>query len=395
MNLNFQQAKELCVHELNADNNNVKKINLTPMLWGGAGIGKTSMVKEIADEMGYELRVISLNTLSPLDVRGLPYIPLDNPEAFKFIPAGFVPTGKEPKPVLLFFDEINTAPPLSQVVAYQIALERNLGGHDLPVYNVKGKTYTYKGETREYKTNLKTAVILAGNRSKDKGATFEMPMPLANRLTHLYVEADEKEFTEYGLNNDINNGILAFIQSNPTYLHKMGNEYGFASPRSWHMLSVSLDGITDYSTPLVKRIIESKIGEGTGSIFFEFLRLEKYIPNIDDILLKGKPFSWKSIKVKKKTKDGNEIEETAETSKELRKDLGYYFATSLSNKMLYYSKKDMLTTDIVNNFEIAVESLDGELSSFVLSLLIKDTNCMRFLSKSKGLLERISKIFKN
>jgi MoxR-like ATPase len=234
--MNFKEAKDLCMLVLNTDNLNKDGLNLTPMLWGGAGIGKTSLVKEVAEELGYELRVISLNTLSPLDVRGMPYIPADNPEAFRFIPADFVPTGKEEKPVLLFFDEINTAPPLSQVVAYQIALERNLGGHLLPVYTI---TLMIEGQIHEIKTTRKTAVILAGNRSEDKGATFEMPYPLANRLIHFDVQPDADAFAAFAFKNNINTGIVAFIKSNNDYLHKMSSkEYAFATPRSWHMLSV-------------------------------------------------------------------------------------------------------------------------------------------------------------
>lgn len=242
------------------------KKNFTPYLWGAAGIGKTSIVEQAAKKHGYECRLISLNTLSPIDVRGVPYIDKDesgnDAQRFRFIPPEFMPTGREDKPVLLFFDEINTAVPTNQVVAYQIALERKMGGHDLPE---------------------NTLVVLAGNRDEDRGATMPIPMPLANRLCHLFIEPDKRSFSKWAMNSNINSSIIAFINKNDDLLHKMENNPAFPSPRTWEFLSVYMDEYPNAST----KEIASFVGSYAAGMYQTFLELKNKLPDVDAILENG------------------------------------------------------------------------------------------------------------
>ena len=66
--------------------------------------------------------------------------------------------------IVLFLDEMNSAAPSVQAAAYQLILNRKVGTYKLPD-NVM--------------------IVAAGNREADKGVTYRMPAPLANRFIHL------------------------------------------------------------------------------------------------------------------------------------------------------------------------------------------------------------------
>ena len=66
--------------------------------------------------------------------------------------------------ITLFLDEMNSAAPSVQAAAYQLILNRKVGQYKLP-------------------DNV--SVVAAGNREADKGVTYRMPAPLANRFIHL------------------------------------------------------------------------------------------------------------------------------------------------------------------------------------------------------------------
>ena len=65
-----------------------KSIPHSVFLWGPPGVGKSSIVKKIAQENDLELIDLSISQLAPTDIRGLPYVE-DN--VAKFAPPSFLP----------------------------------------------------------------------------------------------------------------------------------------------------------------------------------------------------------------------------------------------------------------------------------------------------------------
>lgn len=101
------------------------------MIWGAPGIGKSSIVGQIALENNLEFIDLRLSQLAPTDLRGLP-VPLannsDNPSATRGVstwyPPEFLPTqGKG----ILFLDELNMAPPAMQGIAQQLIFRSPCG----------------------------------------------------------------------------------------------------------------------------------------------------------------------------------------------------------------------------------------------------------------------------
>lgn len=220
------------------------------MLWGAPGIGKSSVVAQVAKE--FELPVIDLrlSQLAPTDLRGLPVA--DNGVS-RWYPPEFLPREGEG---ILFLDEINLAPPVMQGMAQQLILDRRVGSYILP-----------DG----------WFVWAAGNRKEDRGSTFDMPSPLGNRFLHFTVEPNLDDFKEYAYTQDCHNHILAFLSFRPELLHKIDPQSpAWPSPRSWMMASDLLDcGISS---------IAGAVGNATDAEFRSFVRLQEYLPDTPAIV---------------------------------------------------------------------------------------------------------------
>ena len=138
-------------------------------VWGGPGIGKSDLVDQITVSMEGYMIDLRLALMEPTDLRGMPYY---NKEANNMSWAAPVDLPTEEfaaqyPVVVLFLDELNSAPPSVQAAAYQLILNRRIGTYKLPDNVV---------------------VVAAGNRETDKGVTYKMPKPLANRFVHLKLD---------------------------------------------------------------------------------------------------------------------------------------------------------------------------------------------------------------
>ena len=215
-------------------------------LWGPPGAGKSSIVKETAAGAGLDLLDIRASLLDPTDLRGIPAI--EDGKAV-WCPPGFLPSDPESKG-LLFFDELNAAPPLVQASLYQPTLDRRVGEYILP-----------EG----------WRIIAAGNRAEDSSITFRMPAALANRFIHLDFEIDFEDWRSWAVPRGISPLVIGFISTRPELLHTMDNpERGFPTPRSWEMVSDILkahEGAT-----LMDDLVCGIIGEGAAAEFQGYCR---------------------------------------------------------------------------------------------------------------------------
>ena len=183
------------------------KIQSSIMIWGAPGIGKSSVISQIAELNDLKLIDLRISQLAPTDLRGIP-VPSDNKA--HWFPPEFLPTEGRG---ILFLDEINMAPPAVQGIAQQLILDRKVGSYVVP-----DGWYIWS----------------AGNRKEDHAAVFDMPAPLANRFIHLEVKTDLKEFKSYALENKIDDRIISFLNFRPKLLHKIDKGSPcWPSPRSW------------------------------------------------------------------------------------------------------------------------------------------------------------------
>jgi MoxR-like ATPase len=225
------------------------RLFLSTMIWGPPGIGKSSIVAQVATAHRLEFIDVRLSQLAPTDLRGLP-VP-ENGRS-KWFPPEFLP---ERGQGILFLDELNMAPPAMQGIAQQLILDRRVGSYVVP-----------EG----------WYIWAAGNRKEDRASVFEMPAPLANRFLHLPVGADFDSFKAYALARDWHEQIIAFLAFRPMLLHKSDPLHpAWPSPRSWEMASrlhaVGLD-------------IAPVVGEGAAAEFAAYRAVYNSLPDLAAIV---------------------------------------------------------------------------------------------------------------
>lgn len=225
------------------------RLMYSTMIWGPPGIGKSSVVAQVAQEHGMEMIDLRLSQLAPTDLRGLPVA--DNGIS-RWYPPEFLP--REGKGIL-FLDELNLAPPAMQGMAQQLVLDRRVGSYVVPD---------------------RWFVWAAGNRKEDRASVFDMPAPLANRFIHLHVEPNFDSFKSYALKHNIHEHILAFLSFRPALLHKLDPQQpAWPSPRSWMMANRL------YTHDMN---ISHVVGEGAAAELAAFIKLYNQLPDVEKIL---------------------------------------------------------------------------------------------------------------
>jgi hypothetical protein len=101
--------------------------NISILIRGNHGIGKSEVVHQIAKDLGLELIDRRMSQMTEGDVIGLPKL---EDGCTKFIPAEFIMHACM-RPVLLFLDEINRATQEVMQACFQLCLDRELNGNKL------------------------------------------------------------------------------------------------------------------------------------------------------------------------------------------------------------------------------------------------------------------------
>ena len=232
-------------------------------LWGPPGIGKSDIVKQIGDDAGREVIDVRLALWEPTDIKGIPYYNADK-GAMVWAPPSELPTDPD-STALIFLDELNSAPPAVQAAAYQLILNRRVGTYHLP-----------KG----------VDVVAAGNREGDRGVTYRMPSPLANRFIHLEAKVDFDDWQDWATLNKIHPevvGYVAFAKQDLYDFDPKGASKSFATPRSWSFVSDLLDD-DDCDIDTLHNLIAGAVGDGLAIKFMAHRKIASKLPKADEIL---------------------------------------------------------------------------------------------------------------
>lgn len=235
-------------------------------LWGPPGIGKSELVADISEEIGAWMIDLRMALLDPTDVRGIGYY---NPQmnALDWAAPVDLPTKEkaaEFEHVILFLDEMNSAPPAVQAAAYQLILNRRVGNYELP-------------------DNV--SIIAAGNRETDKGVTYRMPSPLANRFVHFEMRPDFDSWVDWAVTHDIDSDVIGYLSANKGDLFDFdpaSASRAFATPRSWSFVSDILK--EQLSEREVSDVIAGTVGEGITAKFIGHRKWAGKLPKAEDVL---------------------------------------------------------------------------------------------------------------
>jgi len=233
------------------------------MLWGPPGVGKSQIVAQVAENHDAAIVDIRLSQMEPSDLRGIPF--KDDQKVEWAIPAMLPDVEVHGAAGILFIDEITSAPPSVSAAAYQLILDRRLG---------------------EYRVPDQWVIVAAGNRQGDRGVTYSMPAPLANRFSHYEVSVNLDDWAGWAYRNNIDERIIAFLRFRPDLLFDFNPEHNpvaFPSPRSWEFAHRALHKFAEQPNLLLGGL-EACVGKAAGVELFAFIRSLEKLPDIDAIV---------------------------------------------------------------------------------------------------------------
>ena len=260
MKIKINQAADLITVAL--------KAKLVPMIHGSPAIGKSSIVKQIAQQFGLKLIDLRLSQCDPTDLLGLPtftngragYAPMNTfPIEGDEIPRGY-------SGWLLFLDEFNSAPMSVQAAAYKLVLDRMVGIHHL---------------------HKNVAIVCAGNLESDGAIVQPMSTALQSRLVHLEVEVNNKEWVDWANSKGFDHRITSYIDFRPDQIYTFSADHTdktYASPRTWEFMNnlLKVSKITRDMLPLMI----GTVGEGTAREFYGFCEIQDRLPKLEEIVSK-------------------------------------------------------------------------------------------------------------
>ena len=233
------------------------------MLWGPPGVGKSQMVAQVAADHGVPVIDIRLSQMEPSDLRGIPFRVSDHVEWA--IPAMLPDAERHGSRGILFLDEITSVPPSVSAAAYQLILDRRLGAYEVPAG---------------------WAIFAAGNRQGDRGVTYTMPAPLANRFSHFELDVNLDDWVAWAYAHGIDERLIGFLRFRPELLFEFDpahNPVAFPSPRSWEFAHRALHKFGDNSELMVGAL-QACVGPAAGIELSAFVENLDQLPDMDAIL---------------------------------------------------------------------------------------------------------------
>lgn len=236
-------------------------------LWGPPGIGKSDIIHQIAKDMEAHTIDVRLSLWEPTDIKGIPFFNSSTMTMEWAAPSELPSEGLAAKYpyVILFLDEMNSAAPAVQAAAYQLILNRRVGQYQLP-------------------DNV--LIVAAGNRESDKGVTYRMPAPLANRFIHLEMRHDFDDWVQWAADNRVHRDVVGYCSYYKKDLYDFDPKSAsraFATPRSWSFVSELLvDDDCDDTT--LTDLISGAVGEGLAIKFMAHKKIASKMPKPTDIL---------------------------------------------------------------------------------------------------------------
>lgn len=233
------------------------------MLWGPPGVGKSQIVAQIGARHNAPVIDVRLSQMEPSDLRGIPF--RDSELVEWAIPSMLPNAERHGAQGILFLDEITSAVPSVSAAAYQLILDRRLG---------------------DYRVPDGWAIFAAGNRQGDRGVTYTMPAPLANRFSHFEVDLNLDDWVAWAYQNGIDERIIGFLRFRPEQLFNFDpahNPVAFPTPRSWEFVHRALQKFGD-SPALLLGTLQACVGPAAGIELKAFVDSLDQMPDLDAIV---------------------------------------------------------------------------------------------------------------
>lgn len=243
------------------------KLNLC--LEGHQGIGKTQILKQVADEMGWHYVAVYCAQTSTEDLLGMPTIDKSDPNKPRTLYA--VPKlFPQEENTIFVLEEINRAPLEVQQSVLQLLTDKKIGDYELP------------------KNTLICACI---NPTNSLYMTQELDSVFINRMVKINVETSPEEFIAYAKEQGVEDDILNFISSLnntevPIHFTRVPDAKNVGepipSPRTW----VIADQILKMkpSDKDLLQLLTGAVGKDTASKFIKTRGKTELLISVDQII---------------------------------------------------------------------------------------------------------------
>lgn len=240
---------------------------LVPFLHGSPGMGKSDIIKSIAEDFNLQLIDLRLSQCDPSDLLGMPFRDGDKSSYKPFdtfpLVGDKIPEGKDGW--LLFLDEANGASKAVQLASYKILLDKMVGN---------------------YHIHPNVAMIAAGNLATDKAVVNTMSTATQSRLVHYMMEPDHEDWINWAIPNGIDSRIIGYLSFRTAHFHNFDPNHQdktFACPRTWEMLSKQIKEEPTVDVTLAP-LVTGTVGNGVGTEFLTFCENYLKIPKLEDIV---------------------------------------------------------------------------------------------------------------
>ena len=243
------------------------RAKLVPLVTSSPGVGKSQIVRKIADDYNLEVIDLRLAQCDPTDLAGFPSI---SGAKADYLPMKHFPIEGDPLPAgksgwLLFLDEMTSAPAAIQAAAYKLVLDRMVGSHHL---------------------HKNVAIVAAGNLETDNAIVQPMSTALQSRLAHIELVCDSKEWVEWAQAKGINHRITDYIQFKPGNLYTFKADHTdktYGCPRTWEFAHQVMEA-AGQDNPNLMQMLTGVISEGLAREFATFCKVYDKLPKPAQIL---------------------------------------------------------------------------------------------------------------
>lgn len=281
------------------------RAGLVPFVQSSPGMGKSSIMKSVAEE--YELEVIDhrLSTSAPEDLSGLPRF---NERGYaEFAPfADLFPIEGTPLPEhkqgwMLFLDEFNQATKSVQSASYKLILDRMTG---------------------QKKLHEKVVITAAGNLATDRAIVNVLGTAMQSRVVHIEMEINFNEWLEdVALKQNYDRRIIGFLAQFPSKLMTFDPNHTdktFCCPRTWEFMNRLL-AVTDVTDDRVA-LYGGTISPGIAAEFVQFTKIYGSLINIREVITnpataplpEGAPMKWATVSMLMEKVDAKNFNALAE-----------------------------------------------------------------------------------
>lgn len=245
----------------------LRSLQISFMLWGATGVGKSECVRQLADELNAELRDIRLCQKMPTDIGGLPTLDHETKQTV-FYPPAFLALPEDKKGVILFFDEISLAQDDTKGAVLGILEERCQG---------------------EIKIPDDWIIVAAGNRPEDMANARGLGAAANRRLLHIVIEPQLEATIQHFIKIGVIPEVLAFLKVFPQHLS--GEESArtqkhelYPRPASWKKVSDVYQVLRRADKNLRQIAIAGIIGDGTAAEFMMLAEEIAQMKSVDELL---------------------------------------------------------------------------------------------------------------